>query len=128
MSEANGHPSSFVAHMDKKRIFYNVDYLASAGVFLTTFAVYLRTLCPSVYVGDSGELIAAAYTLGIPHPPGYPIYCLVGKLFSYIPVGSIAYRLNIMSAFFASATCAMLYLIIYSVIIDYASRSDSLGL
>src|SRR3989338_3480724 len=93
-------------------MYKKIDYIISIGIFFVTFAIYIRTLCPTVYVGDSGQLIAAAYTLGIPHPPGYPIYCLVGKLFNYIPVGSIAYRMNLMSAFFASATVAVLYLIL----------------
>ncbi len=47
---------------------------------------------------DGGELIAAAVTLGVPHPPGYPTYVLLGKLFSWLPVGSVAYRFNLFSA------------------------------
>lgn len=79
-------------------------------VFLISFTVYLLTLCPTVYVGDSGELIAASYTLGIPHPPGYPLFCILGKIFiTLIPIGSIAYRVNLLSAFFASATVMVLY-------------------
>jgi len=77
-----------------------------------SFAVYLRTLCPTVYIGDSGELIAAAYTLGIAHPPGYPLYCLLGKGFTFLPFGNIAYRINLLSAFFASLTVGMVYLIL----------------
>jgi hypothetical protein len=79
-------------------------------VFLISFTVYLKTLCPTVYVGDSGELIAAAYTLGIPHPPGYPLFTILGKVFiTLIPIGSIAYRVNLLSAFFASSTVMVLY-------------------
>ena len=44
------------------------------SIFLLCFFVYLRTLCSTVYVGDSGELIPASYSLGIAHPPGYPIF------------------------------------------------------
>ncbi len=85
-------------------------------LFLVSFGVYLKTLCPTVYVGDSGELIAAAYTLGIAHPPGYPLYCLLGKLFTFLPFGSIAYRINLMSAFFASLTVVLVYLIILKIL------------
>lgn len=43
---------------------------AAAAVTLVTFAVYARTVCPSVPPGDSGEMITSAYTLGVAHPPG----------------------------------------------------------
>ncbi len=81
-------------------------------LFLISFGIYLKTLCPTIYTSDSGELIIAVYTLGIPHPPGYPLYCLLGKFFTLIfPSGNIAFRLNLMSALFASLTVSLLYLI-----------------
>ncbi len=84
-------------------------------LFFISFVVYLKTLCPTVYVGDSGELIAAVYTLGIAHPPGYPLYCLLGKLFTFLPFGSIAFRVNLMSAFFASLTIVLVYLVVLKI-------------
>ncbi|MBI5116595.1 DUF2723 domain-containing protein, partial [Candidatus Poribacteria bacterium] len=87
-------------------------FLSAFLIFFVTFAVYIYTLCPTVYWGDSGELIAAAYTLGIPHPPGHPLYSIVGKLFTLLPVGSVAYRVNLMSAFFGALTCLLIYKII----------------
>jgi Tfp pilus assembly protein PilF len=80
--------------------------------FLLPFVIYLLTLCPTVHWGDSGELITAAYTLGIPHPPGHPLYAIIGKLFTLIPIGSIAWRVNLMSAFFGAVTCFLIYKII----------------
>lgn len=77
-------------------------YITLLVTFLGSFCLYLATLAPSVTFEDSGELIAAAYRLGIPHEPGYPLYVLLGKLFSWLPIGSVAYRLNLMSAFFAA--------------------------
>jgi hypothetical protein len=65
---------------------------------------------------DSGELALAAYTLGIPHPPGYPLYVLLGKLFTLVPIGDVAYRLNLMSAFFAAGAVALVYLLAYLVV------------
>ena len=44
------------------------------------FAVYGAGACPTIYVGDSGELVTAVHLLGIPQPPGYPLYVLLGKL------------------------------------------------
>lgn len=65
-------------------------------------AVYLLTLAPDLTWQSSGsdgpELIAAAATLGIPHPPGYPTYVLLGHLFAHLPIGTVAYRLNLFSA------------------------------
>ncbi|MFH1277940.1 MAG: DUF2723 domain-containing protein [Candidatus Eisenbacteria bacterium] len=73
------------------------------------FALYLLTLCPTVYVGDSGELITAASVLGIAHPPGYPLYVLLGRLFSLFPFGSVALRVNLMSSFFGAGAAVLLY-------------------
>ena len=67
--------------------------------FLAGFSVYLMTLAPTVTFEDSGELITAAYHLGIPHQPGYPLFTLLGRTFSLLPLQNVAYRLNLMSAF-----------------------------
>ncbi len=83
--------------------------IAFAAAFVS-FLVYLKTLAPTITGGDSGELITAAYTLGIAHPPGYPAWCLLGKLFSSLPIGDVAYRLNLMSAFWASLAIGCLSL------------------
>ena len=67
------------------------------GIFLIfLFGIYLKTICPVVYLGDSGELTAAAYSLGIPHNSGYPLYCIIGKIFCLIPIGNIGFRMNLM--------------------------------
>ncbi len=87
----------------------------SAATFIFVFIVYLSTVCPTVYVGDSGELTAAAYSLGIPHPSGYPLFALIGKIFCLIPVGSIGFRMNLMSAALSSATVLIVFNIIYSL-------------
>lgn len=76
---------------------------------LAFFAVYLFTTCPTVYVGDSGELTAAAHGLGVPHSSGYPLYTLLGKIFCLIPMGSIGFRMNLMSAVLCAFTAAFLY-------------------
>ncbi len=67
--------------------------------FLFPFVVYVLTLAPTVTLEDSGELITAAYTLGVPHEPGYPLFAMLGKIFTLFPFGNIAYRVNLMSAF-----------------------------
>ncbi|MFH1404068.1 MAG: DUF2723 domain-containing protein [Candidatus Altiarchaeota archaeon] len=76
-------------------------------VFTAAMIVYLATICPTIAAGDSGDLVTAAYTLGIAHPAGYPLYTLLGKLFTLIPYGSIAFRVNLLSAVAAAGAAAV---------------------
>lgn len=71
---------------------------------LAAFVVYVLTLAPGVTGLDSAELATGAHTLGIVHPTGYPLYLLIGKLFTLLPIRSVAYRVNLMSAVFAALT------------------------
>ena len=75
------------------------------------FLAYFFTLAPGVYGFDSAELATGVFVQGIIHPTGYPLYLLVGKLFSLLPVRDIAYRLNLMSAFFGAWTVVLLYIV-----------------
>ena len=79
--------------------------LITAGV---TLLIYLQTLAPTIFVWDSAELTTGAYTLGIVHAPGYPVYLLVAHLFTYLPFGDVAYRVNLLSAVASSATIYLL--------------------
>jgi hypothetical protein len=99
-----------------RRLFGSARIGLPIALFLIAFSVYFLTLAPTITWrndgADGGDLIAAAYTLGIAHPPGYPLYVVLGKLFTLLPIGDVAYRLNLMSAFFAAATIPLIYLII----------------
>ena len=84
------------------------NYITASVLFIVSIAVYIKTLAPSVWFIDSGELAAVASTLGIAHPTGYPLFTLVGHLFSILPVSSSQiYNLNLMSAFFCSLAVFM---------------------
>ncbi len=99
--------------VDEESLLKRNDYYWAALTALFAFVVLLLTAAPDLTGEDSGELITAAYTLGVAHPPGYPLWCILGKLFTIIiPVGTIAFRLNVMSAFFAAATIFFLFLVI----------------
>jgi len=75
------------------------------------FSVYAAGACPTIYVGDSGELVTAVHLLGIPHPTGYPLYVLLGKLWTLLlPFGSIAWRMSLFSAACGAAACAVLFM------------------
>ncbi|MEW6679626.1 MAG: DUF2723 domain-containing protein [bacterium] len=92
--------------------FKTIDYLFGILVLFVSFGVYLHTLTPTIGFHDSGELITVAWTLGIAHPPGYPLYTLLGKVFiTLIPFGNIAFRMNMQSALFASLCVMMTYFI-----------------
>jgi len=90
------------------------NFLLEAVVFVGTLALYWRTLAPSVATifDDSLEFQLVCPTLGIAHPTGYPLYTLLGKFFTLIPIGDAAYRVNLMSAFFAALTVVFTYLIV----------------
>lgn len=82
----------------------------TAAVTGLLFVLYAVGACPTIYVGDSGELVTAAYTLGVPHPTGYPLYVLLGKLWTLlVPIGSIAYRMSLFSAACAALACGLVY-------------------
>jgi tetratricopeptide (TPR) repeat protein len=75
-----------------------------AGLSLFAFIIYLTTMCPSIDVIDAGELSTVAYTLGIAHPTGYPLFSLVGWLFSHVLFPfRVVERVNIMAALLCSA-------------------------
>jgi hypothetical protein len=80
-------------------------------VGLVALGVYAFTCCRVVSpVGDAGELTAAALTLGIPHPPGYPVFVLIGHLFGWLPLEPAAFRINVMAAVFGAGAASMAYL------------------
>ena len=90
----------------------SLEQLISISLFVITFVIYFSTMAPTVSFWDTGEFIATSYILGIPHPPGSPLYLLVGKLFSLIPISSdIAFRVNIFSPLISAATISLLFLI-----------------
>ncbi len=71
------------------------------------FALYLLTLAPTIYNLDSAELTTAAATGGIVRATGYPLYLVLGHLWSYVPVGDVGYRMNLFSAFSGALTIAL---------------------
>ncbi|MBN2009236.1 DUF2723 domain-containing protein [candidate division KSB1 bacterium] len=89
-------------------------------VFLISTIVYLTTVAPTTSFWDCGEFIACSYTLGVPHPPGAPLYILIGRLFSMIPfVKDIGLRVNAISSITSGLTIMMLYLTIIRLVIIF---------
>jgi hypothetical protein len=94
--------------LDGRGIF-TTENLIAFSVVVSTLAIYIKTLCPTVYWWDSGEFIANIAILGIPHRPGFPVYMLLGKVFCWLPLGSFAFRINLMSALFASLSLGIFF-------------------
>ncbi|MFC2093605.1 DUF2723 domain-containing protein [Bacteroidota bacterium] len=70
--------------------------------FFVSFIIYVLTLAPTVSFIDSGELATVCIKLGVAHPTGYPLFTILGNLFSKIPIGEEIFRLNLMSAVLSS--------------------------
>ena len=85
--------------------------LVPLTVGLIGFAVYLRTLMPGVAFGDWGEMATVPHVLGVAHPTGYPTYIVLAWLGELLPIGSVAFRANLLSAGYVSVTLATLSLI-----------------
>jgi hypothetical protein len=79
------------------------------AIFVASLTLYVLTLAPSVMPGDYAEFQMSAAILGVPHPTGYPLYILLGKLFTLLPFGDVAYRVNLSSAVYMAGAVAMLY-------------------
>jgi hypothetical protein len=89
--------------------------IATVALFVGWLAVYLSTTSPTVNFIDSGELITALYEPGIAHPPGYPLYVLLGYVASHLLPGEVAWRVNAFSAFWGAVAVTVLFLLLLEV-------------
>ncbi len=87
----------------------DIDRIVSLLLFAAVFLVYLVTLAPSVSFWDSGEFIAASRILGVPHPPGTPLYILLGRVFTLLPISTVAVRVDLLSALPSALAVVFLY-------------------
>src|ERR1700694_3590477 len=90
---------------------YRPSYMAAGLTSLGVLLLYLITLAPSTAMWDTSEYITAAYTLGLPHPPGNPLFVIVGRVFSILPIAStVAVRINILAAICSAVSAGMWFL------------------
>jgi tetratricopeptide (TPR) repeat protein len=80
-------------------------------VFILFFLLYASCAPHSIGWKDAGEFTLFAQTLGVAHPAGYPLLLMVGKIFSLLPLGTVAFRLNLLSAFWGAMTVALVYVL-----------------
>ena len=81
-------------------------------VIVASLGLNTYTLAPTVTLVDSGELIVAAHSLGVAHPPGFPLYVMLAHVAALVPIGSVAQRVNFASALFAALACGLLTLVV----------------
>src|SRR5215472_7598206 len=87
-----------------------MPWLGAIVVTLAAAGLYFLTAARDIVVGDTPELITAAVTLGVAHSPGYPLFTMLGHLFSLLPFGSIPFRVNLLSIVCDSLAVGVVYL------------------
>jgi len=108
----------------------NVPEIVSGLILVvgSSLFLYIKTLSPTVAFWDAGEFITASHVLGIPHPPGTPLYILLGRLFTLIPIGSsVAMRTNLLSAVFSAGAVGFVYLTLVLVSTSWLNFSTGIA-
>jgi len=80
-------------------------------LFLSVCLIYIWSMPDAIVLEDDGYFVLTAYYNGIAHPPGYPLYILLAKLFSLIPVDTIAWRVHLLSAVLGALTVVCIWLL-----------------
>lgn len=89
------------------------DIILATVIFFASLVLYIRTLAPGLLYGDSAEFQTLAIAFGITHPNGYPVFVLLMRLFTaLLPIGDLAWRVNLFSAVCGSLTAVFVYLIV----------------
>jgi len=101
-------PTESVRHFFKPE-----DWVASLVTTLVSGLVFFYYMAPEVTLQDSGELVTGAFTFGVPHPPGYPLWALLGYLWSHfiLPFGNPAWRIGVLSVVTGALTVGLMTII-----------------
>jgi len=99
-----------------------VRIVVFAAIFAVVLVAYLASVAPTAAFWDCGELIATAYIMGVPHPPGTPLFVTIGRIFSMLPTSpEYAFRINLIPVLFGAFSCGLIYLLILKLISPYAN-------
>lgn len=101
--------AAVLAHLTLNEADRRWRWLGPLFVVVALGPVYLLTMSRAVGAADAFEFQVVAPQLGIAHPTGYPLYLLLGKLFSLLPLGTMAWRINLASAVFAVLAAAVVF-------------------
>jgi hypothetical protein len=96
--------------------------------FIIPFIAYVITLAPTVTFIDAGELTTVCAKLGVAHPTGYPLFTIIGHLFSLLPTGSVVYSLNLMCAVISSFTIVMFFNLMVFILQELKLNDDTWGI
>lgn len=100
--------------------------IIGAIVFLFSAVILFMTVQPSVSFWDPGEIASASYSLMVPHPPGGPLWLIIGRVFSMLPIANdIGFRINTVSVLAAAFSILLLYLIAIKLIESYRGKENS---
>src|SRR3989475_3204682 len=87
-------------------------YLMAALVSLGALILYVVTLAPTTQFWDTSEYIAAAYVLGIPHPPGNPLFTILAHVWGLLPLAAgYAMRINLLAAVTSAVAAGCWFLV-----------------
>ncbi|MDD5361492.1 MAG: DUF2723 domain-containing protein [Ignavibacteria bacterium] len=100
-------------------------YLISILAFVIPLILYIFTLAPGLYFIDTGELATACIKLGIAHPTGYPLFTLIGRLFTLMPIGEDIYELNLMCAIMSAVSTFVFFHLMHFVITELNLNSGN---
>jgi len=116
------------AAYDSDAVLARPPYLLAAGAFVVVLLGYLVSLAPTVTFWDAGEFIATAHILGVPHPPGTPVFVFLGRFWD-IMTGPMhtAYATNLMSAMFSAGSAAFFFLFMHEALRKGAEGMDEAG-
>ncbi len=93
-------------------------------IFFTSFSLYLFTALPSIYWRDAPEFQAIGFLVDIAHPAGSPLYAIVAKLFTFFPLGSIAFKVTLVSSFFGALISLLTYHVIFFILDRLSTDSE----
>jgi tetratricopeptide (TPR) repeat protein len=102
------------------------DIILLALSLFVIFLIYIYTTYPAFKNDDSPETSAVSYVLGIGHPPSYPLYTLAGKIFTLLPAGSPAFRMNLFAIFLGIVTLFLTFFVIRRAMRFVFGRSNRL--
>jgi len=90
-------------------------------IFLSSFAIFIFFLTPNINTGDGGELATASYFLGTAHPSAYPLYLMLGKAFTFMPFGNIAFKVAVMSAACSALSLTLIFWLVLELTTETAA-------
>jgi len=112
ISPESSRPQEFMEESDLSHLFKRQDWLAALATTVFSGLFFFYYMAPEVTLQDSGELVTGAFTFGVPHPPGYPLWAFLGYIWCHliVPFGNPAWRIGTMSVVTGALTVGVMTL------------------